>query len=119
LLNEPGAARVEEIFGSGDCVVMHAVNLVELEYLTLRRGEAELDAAIARLDAVGVKIVREMTASLLLRAARTKAYHAPISLGDVFAVALATDRGGTLLTTDRGSLEKIQAAGICAIEFLP
>ena len=52
------------------------------------------------------------------RAVALKAHQAPITLCDVFAVALAQETGATLLTTDRGELEKLSTAGICAIEFI-
>jgi PIN domain nuclease of toxin-antitoxin system len=41
-----------------------------------------------------------------------------LSGGDAFGVALAVQRGATFLTTDRGELEKVAAAGVCRIEFL-
>ncbi len=59
-----------------------------------------------------------MEDAFLATAARLKAEQTPIALGDVFGVALAIQVNGTLVTTDRTELEKIDAAGICSIEFL-
>lgn len=51
-------------------------------------------------------------------AVELKARLTPIALGDVFGVALAATRGATFVTTDRHELEKVAAAGVCAMEFL-
>ena len=59
-----------------------------------------------------------MDEALLATAVELKAHYAPIALGDVFAVALAKERGAALVTTDRAELEKVASAGVCVIEFL-
>jgi hypothetical protein len=59
-----------------------------------------------------------MDDALPARAARLKTEQTPIALGDVFAVALAAERGAVLVTPDRRELEKVAAAGECTIEFL-
>ncbi|MBI4497662.1 MAG: PIN domain-containing protein [Chloroflexi bacterium] len=119
LNNEQGAERVEEVLESSQPVLIHAVNLVEVHYLLLRRGGAGAwRTAVARMHAAGIHIIRLMDDQLLATAAEIKAFHPPIALGDVFAVALTVGRGATLLTTDRGELEKVETAGVCSIEFL-
>ena len=70
------------------------------------------------MNEAGIRVVYRMDEPLLAQAAELKAHHAPIALGDIFAVALAIRERATLLTTDRRELEKIAAAGLCQIEFL-
>lgn len=119
LNNEQGAERVEDLMESSQPVLIHAVNVVELQYLVLRRGgEGAWRTAAPRMQAAGIQIVRLMDDPLLATAAQLKAFRPPIALGDVFAVALAVQRGATLVTTDRGELEKVAAAGVCSIECL-
>jgi len=118
LMAEPGARRIIEILGGDDPVLLHAVNLVEVLYYFQRRSERALALALQRIQASGIEVARTMDDALLGRAASLKAERAPIALGDTFAVALAAQRGATLLTTDRAELGKLEGAGICAIECL-
>jgi PIN domain nuclease of toxin-antitoxin system len=101
-----------------DTVLMHAVNLLEVRYYLLRRAKSLLDRGMARIAATSIQIARSLDDSLIEEATRLKTEQTPIALGDVFAVALAIQENATLLTTDRGELEKIAAAGLCRIEFL-
>jgi len=98
--------------------LLHAINLVEVEYLLVRRGEAIRRRGIERIAAARIEIVRDLDDPLLAVAVDLKANHAPIALGDTFAVALAIQRGIPLVTTDHGELDKIAAAGVCSVEFL-
>jgi PIN domain nuclease of toxin-antitoxin system len=118
LSDEPGAVRVEQILGLEEPSLIHAVNLVEVEYLLLRCGEQVRRVGIERMDAAGIEIDRDLDDALLATAIDLKAHYAPIALGDTFAVALAAQRGAQLATTDHGELDSIAAAGICRIEFL-
>ncbi len=118
LQNEPGAERVRDILADLEPSMIHAVNLVEVQYYLLRRGQQAFDLGLARMRAAGVRLERPMNERFLMTATRLKAHHAPISLADSFAVAMAVEREATLVTTDRGELEKVDAAGVCAIEFL-
>jgi PIN domain nuclease of toxin-antitoxin system len=118
LLDEDGAERVDEILADGQPLVMHAVNFVEVQYRLLRQSAGILATGLSRMLAVGIEIARDVEDDLLANAARLKVAQAPIALGDTFAVALAVKHGATLVTTDRGELEKVGAAGVCAIEFL-
>jgi PIN domain nuclease of toxin-antitoxin system len=118
LADEPGAERMEQVLAGDETRVIHAVNLLEIEYYLLRRGEQALQTGLQRLDAVGVEVARDLDDALLLAAARLKAQNAPIALGDTFAVALAAQRGATLLTTDREELGRLDGLGICSFEFL-
>jgi PIN domain nuclease of toxin-antitoxin system len=115
---EVGGERVRDVLMTGEGVLMHAVNALEVHYHFLRQGEPALEIAKRHMSEAGIQIVHAMDEDLLASAARLKAHYAPIALGDVFAVALAEREDATLLTTDRAELEKIAAAGVCTIEFL-
>ncbi|MCC6488233.1 MAG: PIN domain-containing protein [Candidatus Hydrogenedentes bacterium] len=106
------------MLASGERVFIHAVNMVEVRYHYQRRGEQALEAAICSIAAAAIEVERVMDDRFLTTAAYLKAVYPPIALGDVFAVALAMRLQATLVTTDRGELEKIAAAGLCPIEFL-
>ena len=84
----------------------------------LRLGPTAWTMAQERIAAIGVTVDHTTDEAFLREAARLKAERAPIVLGDVFAVALTARLGGTLVTTDRGELTKVAAAGDCLIEFL-
>lgn len=118
LKDEPGAERVEAILGEGEQVLIHAVNMVEVQYQLLRRGDRFLRVGLEQVEAAGVQLVQTMDDKLLTTAAHLKAHFAPIALGDVFGAALAKTRDGTLVTTDRSELEKVGSASFCIIEFL-
>lgn len=118
LQDEPGAERVADILAGTEPVLLHAVNLVEVRYSLLRRGERLMNVSLERMWAARIQVIREMDDQLLAVATRLKAHQAPIALGDAFAVALAVTQGATLVTTDRNELQKVEAAGVCAIEFL-
>ncbi|MBI2939359.1 MAG: PIN domain-containing protein [Chloroflexi bacterium] len=115
---EPGGERVREVLREGDPALIHAVNLVEVQYHLVRLGEQALQAATQQMQGAGIEVVRDLDDALLAKVVRLKAHHAPLALGDAFAVALAVQRSATLLTTDRGELEKVSSAGVCPIEFL-
>jgi PIN domain nuclease of toxin-antitoxin system len=118
LKGETGAERVEEVLAEGEPSLIHSVNLVEVHYYLLRLGPQALQVGSERMEAAGIEVVRDMDDALLATATQVKAHQAPIALGDAFAVALTVQRGATLLTTDRGELEKVAQAGVCQIEFL-
>jgi uncharacterized protein with PIN domain len=118
LRDEQGADRMEEVLKSEQPSIVHGVNLVEVQYILRRVGDEVARNAMERLWDAGVQIARDMDDRLLATAAQLKAEFPPIALGDVFAVALAVQRNAPLMTTDRGELEKVAAAGVCSIEFL-
>jgi len=118
LLDEPGAERMDVILADDRATLIHGVNLVEVRYRLQRLDAALAEAALSTLFATGMEVDRDLSDELLTIAARLKATQAPIALGDTFAVAAAIRRGATLVTTDRGELEKVAAVGVCQIEFL-
>lgn len=118
LKGEPGVQRMEEVLASRDLAIIHAVNHVEVQYTLRRLSERAVQVALERMQEVGIEVIRSMDDQFLARAAQLKVDHTPIALGDTFAVALAMERGATLLTTGRSELEKVALAGVCRIEFL-
>lgn len=118
LLDEPGARRMDAVLADDQRTLIHAVNLLEVRYRLLRLNAVLAEAALTMLLATGVEVDRDLSDGLLTVAASLKTTYAPIALGDTFAVAAAIRRDATLLTTDRGELEKVAAAGACQIEFL-
>lgn len=115
---EPGADRVQQILIDPDPKELHVVNLVEVGYEFLGHGEAAFSAAFELVAQSPIHIVRDANESMVDLAIRLKAQQKPIALADTFAIALAADRGATLVTTDRSELEKVALAGICQVEFL-
>jgi ribonuclease VapC len=104
ILDEPGAAAVQERLlaaRDSECLVLvSAMSVGEVCYIIERRNGIEaVEASLALLEALPIRIV-EVDRPTILSAARIKARH-PISLGDAFVVALAVDRGATVVTGDR------------------
>lgn len=119
LYREPGAGRLITLLADPQNEAwLHAINLTEVRYYALRRGSAALQTALGDITAARISISYRLDESTIAFAAHLKANYAPIALADTFAVALAVQLGATLISTDRGELEKIDQAGICPIEFL-
>ena len=68
------------------------------------------------MHAAGVAVEMTFSEPLLAIASSLKANRTPISLADAIAVGFAITEGATLLTTDRGEMEKL--SDVCSIEFL-
>jgi len=98
---------------------LHAVNLCEVYYDGLRRGDT---ADAARLEELlrksGFDIETEIPQPLWESAGRLKAMFRKISLADCFAVAFALRENGTLITSDHHELDPIAATGICPLQFI-
>jgi predicted nucleic acid-binding protein len=94
---EPAAEIVQNVVDR-ERPAMSWLNLVEVHYRTIRdHGREEADRVLAELrpqideDLPGISAMREVS--------RLKAEH-PIALADCFAIALAGEKGGVLLTGD-------------------
>ncbi len=99
LENEDGADRVQYVLKQS-AVLICAVSLLEVRYLTLRqRDQAEADVRHALLRRIGAEILRELDEPIILRAAAFKAKHS-ISLADALIAASAYRRGAILLHKD-------------------
>jgi PIN domain nuclease of toxin-antitoxin system len=73
---EVGGNRVRDVIAGDEPIMMHAINLVEVQYYFLRRSEAALRLAQQHMDAIAIQIVREMDDDLLFSATRLKAHYA-------------------------------------------
>lgn len=119
LRGEPGKERVVAVLLDDNISCrMHAVNLCEVFYDTLRAsGESVADQVLKDLAAVGVQTVTDMGDELLKEAGRLKVKHR-ISLADTFALALKRRDSAELLTADHHEFDPIVAAGESGIVFI-
>ena len=117
LLNERGADRLDSVMRAlpSDARI-HVVNLAEVHYHALRRGASQLDHTKELIAGLGLNVERTTSDALLAQVVQLKATRTPLSLADAFAVGFAMTEGATLLTTDRGEMEKL--SDVCSIEFL-
>jgi predicted nucleic acid-binding protein len=99
LEDEGGADRVQYVLKQS-AVLICAVSLLEVRYLTLReRDQAEADVRHALLRRSGAEILWELDEPTILRAAAFKAQHS-ISLADALIAASANRRGAILVHKD-------------------
>lgn len=119
LRNEPGADVVEfALLDTSGQAIAHSINLCELFYITHRAsGEGAAINAIEDFRQLGVSERQDLDEVFWRDAGRLKA-GGGISLPDCLAVTLTNRVGGTLLTSDRGEMEKVAAAGLCNITFI-
>lgn len=119
LFSETGTDILEGLLSDPESTLqIHAVNWVELRYIELRGRLLKHNPIESFLRMAQVAISDDMGETMLENAAHIKAFYAPISLGDSFAVAFAQSTHSTLVTTDRGEMQKIADAGECDIVFL-
>jgi uncharacterized protein with PIN domain len=106
-----------------DCYI-HSINACEVYYDFYRTAGADgAEAIIQELMDLGVKIQNDyqndqFTDKLWKRAGTLKATIRRISLADCFALALAEDWEGTLLTSDHTEFDPIVHLSICNIQFI-
>lgn len=118
LRKEDGVERFRAIVADERPCIQHAVNTIEVGYILWHKQGEPMERIRVLMEVIGVEMVREVDEELLRQTVQLKIGQAPISLADAFAVALAVQRRATLVTTDRGELEKVARAGVCPIEFL-
>lgn len=117
--DEEGAAQVEELLREADqgkaTLFLSTVNLGEVAYITQRKAGTEgRRKLLTALDLLPVTVV-DADRSLALKAAEIKAKQA-ISYADCFALALARQSGGTVIT---GDPEFKKAEKTAPIHWLP
>ena len=119
LSDERGADVVEHlIVDPANVCYVHAVNLCEVYYDSLRvGGEEAAQAMLSDVDALGVVVSEEMDAAFWQEAGRHKAY-LRLPLGDCFLLAMASRVSGQAVTADRKDLEPVEAAGKFQITFI-
>lgn len=118
--NEVGADVVENYLSMDESVCMiHSVNLCEVYYGFLRSdGEEFSQKIIDGLQKANVVFRTDLDMDFWQRVGSYKASIKRISLADCFALALANQEKGILLTSDRKEFEPIVPLNICEIKFI-
>ena len=119
LSDEHGADVVEQlIVDPANVCYVHAVNLCEVYYDSLRvGGEEAAHESLSTLAGLGLVVSEEMDAAFWQEAGRHKAY-LKLPLGDCFLLAMASRIQGQAVTADRKDLEPIEADGKFPIRFI-
>lgn len=117
--NEAGADEVKRLFKEAAagraCLNLSVVNLGEVAYITWRKAGVEKQRAlVSALELLPLTIV-DADKEQSLAAAELKAGH-PISLADCFALALARQVGGEVVT---GYPDFETVVGIAPVKWLP
>ena len=120
LRGETGAETVVSLLDNPDHQCrLHAVNLCEVYYDGIRRGDTS-DAA--RLEEIltksGLDIETVVPRPLWESVGRLKATLRRVSLADCFALAFALGENGMLITSDHHEFDPIAATGICPVQFI-
>ena len=98
---------------------LHAVNLCEVYYDGIRRGDTSDAARLEKLlTKSGFDIETTVPQPLWEEVGRLKATFRRVSLADCFALAFALRENGTLITSDHHEFDPIAAAGICPLQFI-
>ena len=119
LQKEPGGLVVagKLIDPNVDCYA-HAINILEVYYGTVRKSSVvDAEQAIARLEADGVIIRRDMDDAFLFAVGKLKA-GGGISIPDCFCIVLAQTLGGEAVTSDHGEFDRLVPLGLCPIIFI-
>lgn len=118
--NETGADIVRETLLNEDnnCMI-HVVNLCEVYYDFYRDiGESQTEKLIQELADINVKTRFDLTSDFWRQVGRYKATIRRISLADCFALTLANQEQGILVTSDRTEFEPVIPLNICPITFI-
>ena len=98
--------------------IIHAVNLCEVYYDFLRGGgQTAADTAIEDVVKNGVVISRNMSDAFIKRVGQFKVAYR-VSLADCFALSLAVEMGGDLLTSDHHEFDALLSQSIFSILFI-
>ena len=84
---------------------------------TILERTSAIPSFIAEIEAMGVHTLHDMDAAFVADAGALKADWT-VALGDCFGVAMARRLGAEFITSDRGEMGKIKAAGVCAVTFI-
>lgn len=120
LRGEPGEDVVEDILLDSDNVnLVHAVNLCEVYYDTLRDSDlTTAEQAVERIYGWGIVLRPDMDPAFWQLVGRLKVDPGKLSLADCFALALAITTGATLVTSDHHEFDPIVPLGLCPILFI-
>jgi predicted nucleic acid-binding protein len=98
---------------------LHAVNLCEVYYDGIRRGDTTDAARLEELlKKSGFDLETTVPQPLWESVGRLKASLRRVSLADCFALAFTLRENGMLITSDHHEFDPIAAAGICPIQFI-
>jgi predicted nucleic acid-binding protein len=119
LKGEPGEDVVwAHLLDPSNMVYAHSLNLCEVYYHFHRNvGEAAADSAIEDLRYLGVIERNDLDEAFWKEVGKLKA-GGGISIPDCFAITLAKQLGGTVLTSDHKEFDPVAAAGVCSITFI-
>ncbi|WP_069791945.1 PIN domain-containing protein [Cyanobacterium sp. IPPAS B-1200] len=118
--DEVGGEIVEEyLLNSSHQCLIHNVNLCEVYYGFLRSDGAKFsDNIIDMLLVSNVMFCDDISINFWQQAATYKATIKRISLADCFALTLANQENGLLVTSDRKEFEPVVPLNICDIQFI-
>jgi uncharacterized protein with PIN domain len=120
LQSEAGAPEVAALLQDERhrCVV-HAINVCEVYYDLYRRDGEEIAAGVGEILAgYGFELIEEIPSTLWKTAGKLKGAWKRVSLADCFALALALESSGTLVTTDHHELDVLAQAKVCPMRFI-
>ena len=99
--------------------MIHVVNLCEVYYNFYRDiGESETEKLIQELSDINIKTRFDLSSKFWRQVSKYKALIKRISLADCFALTLANQEKGILVTSDRKEFEPIIPLNICQINFI-
>jgi PIN domain nuclease of toxin-antitoxin system len=119
LQREPGGHVVAgKLIDPNVVCYAHAINILEVYYDTARKSNvADAEQAIARLEADGVLIRRDMDDAFLFSVGNLKA-GGGISIPDCFCIVLAQALDGEVVTSDHHEFDKLVPLGLCPMLFI-
>lgn len=109
LRNEPGGDVAKQILNEniGFCIA-HSVRALD---------ERTAKAALRDLRRAGIRTRRDIGRAFWMRIGEIKAVRR-VSLGDCFAIQLARDLRGEVVTSDHHEFDSIAAERVCKVRFI-
>lgn len=116
---EAGAGVVTDLLQEENRCLVHAINVCEVYYDLYRRDGEEIANGVKEvLEGYGFEVVEEVPSTLWKTAGKLKAVWKKVSLADCFALALAIEKSGTLVTSDHHEFEPLVEAKARPIRFI-
>ena len=120
LTGEAGNTVVARLLGEpANICLIHAVNLCEVYYDAVRRTDvATAQQDIAALLAGGLVLRTDLDTAFWQSVGDLKINPGKLSLADCFALALAQQENGTLVTSDHHEFDPIVPLNLCPVLFI-